>query len=149
MKPGIDYVGVSTPFYCHDGKGNFLLHKRSDKCRDEHFRWDPGGGKLERGLSVAENILKEIREEYGCDGVINEILPAHDIFRDNDGVKTHWLAVPGFVTVDPSEAKLNEPEFMLELGWFRLNALPEPLHRGFTHTFKIFVEHFKKYSPDI
>ena len=52
MKPGIDYIGVSTPFYCHDGQGNFLFHKRSQKCRDEQGRWDTGSGKLEFGLTV-------------------------------------------------------------------------------------------------
>ncbi|HEY4495194.1 MAG TPA: hypothetical protein VI998_04000 [Patescibacteria group bacterium] len=29
MKLGIDYIGISTPFYCNDGQGCFLLHKRS------------------------------------------------------------------------------------------------------------------------
>ena len=56
MKPGIDYIGVSTPFYCHDGQGNFLFHKRSQKCRDEQGRWDTGSGKLEFGLTVEENV---------------------------------------------------------------------------------------------
>jgi hypothetical protein len=49
MNPGIDYVGITTVFFCHDGKGNFLFHKRSNKCRDEHGRWDLGSGKLEHG----------------------------------------------------------------------------------------------------
>lgn len=88
-KIGIDYVGISTPFYCNDGKGNFLLHKRSKNCRDEVRRWDPGSGKLEFGLSLEDNLLKEIKEEYGCDGKIQERLPAHDIFRVINGVKTH------------------------------------------------------------
>jgi len=29
MISGIDYIGITTPFYCNDGKGNFLFHKRS------------------------------------------------------------------------------------------------------------------------
>lgn len=27
MEPGVDYIGISTPFYCNDGHGLFLLHK--------------------------------------------------------------------------------------------------------------------------
>jgi len=146
MKIGIDYVGVSTPFYCHDGKGNFLLHKRSEKCRDEHHRWDPGSGKLEHGLSIQENILKEVLEEYGCRGEVEEILPAHDVFREQNGMKTHWIAVPAFVKVDPKEVKKNEPEKILEIGWFTLDNLPTPLHTGFEHTFKLFRSYFDKYS---
>ena len=36
MKPGVDYIGITTPFYCNDSNGLFLLHKRSKNCRDEH-----------------------------------------------------------------------------------------------------------------
>ena len=57
MKPGIDYIGISTPFYCHNGKGFFLLHKRNQNCRDEHGAWDTGSGKLEFGLTPKENAL--------------------------------------------------------------------------------------------
>lgn len=146
MKIGIDYIGVTTPFYCHDGQGNFLLHKRSEKCRDEHHRWDPGSGKLEHGLSIEENILKEVLEEYGCGGNVQEILPAHDIFREQNGVATHWIAIPGFVRVNPKEVVNNEPEKILEIGWFTLDNLPAPLHTGFEYTFNLFKEHFYKYK---
>ena len=87
MNIGIDYVGVTTPFYCNDGKGNFLLHKRSKNTRDEHGRWDPGSGKLDFGLEFEENVLKEVFEEYGCKGEIQEQLPAHTILREWDGKK--------------------------------------------------------------
>ena len=61
MKIGIDCIGISTSFYCHDGEGKWLLHKRSDKCRDEKGTWDSGGGKVEVGLTLDENVLKEIQ----------------------------------------------------------------------------------------
>lgn len=146
MKPGIDYIGISTPFYCNDGKGNFLLHKRSKNCRDEHGRWDPGSGQLEYGLTLEENVLKEVFEEYGCKGEIQEQLPAHSIFREQDGQKTHWLAIPFFVKVNPSEAKNNEPEKIEEIGWFSLDDLPKPLHTGFNFTFDNYKEYFEKYG---
>lgn len=146
MKPGIDYIGITTPFYCNDGKGNFLLHKRSDKCRDEHGTWDAGSGQLEYGLTPEENVLKEVFEEYGCNGEIQERLPAHSIFREQDGKKTHWLATPFFVKVNPIEAKNNEPEKIEEIGWFSLNDLPEPLHIGFNFTLNNYKEYFLKYK---
>jgi 8-oxo-dGTP pyrophosphatase MutT (NUDIX family) len=145
MKIGIDFVGISTPFYCHDGKGRLLMHKRTKACRDEHERWDTGAGKLEHGLSLEENVLKEVMEEYGCAGEIVGSVPAHDIFRTFDGAKTHWLAVPYFVRVDPAEVKINEPEKVSELGWFSIDALPEPLHTGFAYTFTRYRDLFEKY----
>jgi len=145
MKIGTDYIGVTTPFYCHDGEGNILLHKRSDQCRDEHHRWDTGSGQLEHGLSVQDNILKEIEEEYGCKGEIQEILPAHDIFRDQDEVATHWIAIPAIVKVKRSEVKINEPHKMTDIGWFKLDSLPDPLHSGFSHSLGLLEDYLKKY----
>ena len=145
MKIGFDFVGITTPFYCHDGKGNLLMHKRTTQCRDEHGRWDTGSGKLDFGVSLEENVLREVLEEYGCKGVIDEQLPAHDIFREQDGEKTHWMAVPFFVRVNPDEVKNNEPHKIEQLGWFRINALPEPLHTGFAYTFKRYKSIFEKY----
>ena len=148
MKPGIDYAGITTPFYCHDGNGFFLLHKRSNKCRDEQGRWDPGSGKLEHRLDLEENVLKEVREEYGCDGIIEEALPAHSIFREHEGTKTHWVAIPFFVKVKRSEARLAEPEKMTEIGWFTLDKLPKPLHTGFAFTLSRYKKYFEKYKKE-
>ncbi len=55
MKKGIDYIGVTCVFYCHDGKGKLLLHKRSENCRDEKGRWDCGGGAMELGETLSIN----------------------------------------------------------------------------------------------
>ncbi len=113
MEIGKDYIGVTTPFYCHDGKGNFLFGKRGIACRDEREHWDPGSGKLEFGLTIKENVLKKIQEEYGCGGMIQEQLPAH-------------------YKIDA-------------IGWFRLDALPQPIHEGFFYTFNVYKNYFKKY----
>ncbi len=146
MKIGIDYIGITTPFYCNDGNGNFLLHKRTKNCRDEHRMWDPGSGKLDFGLTPEENVLKEIFEEYGCNGEIQEQLPIHSIFREWKGKQTHWLAIPFFVKIQPNEATNNEPHKIEEIGWFSLDDLPTPLHTGFSFTLNKYSEYFNKYK---
>ena len=65
LKRGVDYIGVNVVFYCHDGKGNILLHKRSQQCRDELGRWDSGAGSMEFGESFADAVTREVFEEYG------------------------------------------------------------------------------------
>lgn len=145
MNPGIDYVGITTVFFCHDGKGNFLFHKRSNKTRDEHGKWDTGSGKLEHGLTLQENVLKEVLEEYGCKGEIQEELPPLDVFREHNGAKTHWLAVLFFILVDPAEAKNNEPDKMEEIGWFKVGEFPKPLHSGLEIQLGQFSSRFEKY----
>lgn len=145
MTVGIDYTGVSTPFYCTDGDGKFLLHKRSKNCRDEQGNWDTGSGRLRFGQNVEESVLREVREEYGCEGRILEQLPAHSIHRMNEGKQTHWLVVPFFIRVDPNEVKNNEPEKIDEIGWFTFDAFPQPLHTGFQQTLKKYRDVFQKY----
>lgn len=145
MKIGHDFIGVTTPFYCTDGKGNILMHKRTEKCRDEHHRWDTGSGKLEFNLSLEQNVLQEVLEEYGCKGEIIGSLPAHDIFREQNGVMTHWIAVPFFVKVDPKQVKNGEPEKITDITWYPIKDLPTPLHSGFDFTYKKFKKEFEKF----
>ena len=126
--PGIDYIGITTPFYCTDGKGRLLLHKRSNTCRDEQGRWDAGGGQLEFGETPEQGVLREVKEEYDCDGVILAQIPPISIFRKQNGIDTHWLALPFIIQVDPDQVKNNEPSKIEQLRWFTLDNLPSPLH---------------------
>ncbi len=145
MKIGVDYIGVSTPFYCTDGKGRILLHKRSKNCRDEHERWDSGAGKLEFGLTPEENVLKEVLEEYGAHGkIIGRVEPC-SVMRELDGVTTHWLAIPFFIEVKVEEVKNNEPHKIDAMDWFSLENMPSPLHSAFVYALKNFKEHFEKH----
>jgi ADP-ribose pyrophosphatase YjhB (NUDIX family) len=143
---GSDYIGITTPFYCNDGKGTFLFHKRSQNCRDEQGMWDPGGGKLEFGQALEESVLREVKEEYGVDGIIQEYIPAHSVIRYHNGVKTHWVAIPFFILVTRDAVSNNDPKKIDELDWFTLTNLPKPLHTGFQYTFNHYQEYFQKYS---
>lgn len=150
MKTGVDHIGISTSFYCHDGKGRWLLHKRSKKCRDEKGAWDSGAGKLEFGLTLEENVLKEVQEECGCNAIIEEQLPAITLLRkSSEGMQTHWIVAPFILLIDSTnikKVKIGDPEKIAEMGWFTFNNLPSPLHSGFQKTTKLYRSTFKKYS---
>jgi 8-oxo-dGTP pyrophosphatase MutT (NUDIX family) len=146
LRPGIDYTGVTTPFYCNDGNGNFLLHKRGDKARDEKGRWDFGGAGLEKGEELEECVIREVKEEWGVDGTIQDQLPAHLITREQDGVKTYWVAVPFFVKVEVNKARIMEPDKFSEMGVFDLNHLPQPLHSGVRYTMDKYPDYFDRYK---
>ncbi|MFZ5391146.1 MAG: NUDIX domain-containing protein [Patescibacteria group bacterium] len=145
MDAGFDYIGVGTPFFCHDGRGNWLLHKRSSNCRDEIGVWDPGSGQIEFGQDIKISLLREIKEEYGCSGEIQKQLPTINLIRNHQGRLTHWLQVPFIVKVNPREVKIGEPTKMLEIGWFKLDKLPKPLHSGFVYILANYREYFTKY----
>lgn len=128
MKKGVDYIGNTVVFYCHDGEGNYLLGKRSTLCRDEHGRWDCGGGGVEFGDTVIDTLQKEILEEYCTDVLDYEFLGYRDLRREHEGAKTHWIALDFKVRVDRSKVKQGEPHKIEEIGWFRIGSFPEPLH---------------------
>lgn len=128
IKKGVDYVGVTVSYVCHDGKGNYLMNKRGQNCRDEHGAWDFGGGGLEMGERIEECLVKEIKEEFGVDPIDYKFLGYLDIFRNLSGVDTHWLALEFLVLVDSSKVINGEPHKFDEIGWFKLDNLPSPLH---------------------
>lgn len=128
LRKGVDFVGVTLSFFCHDGEGNFVMTKRSKNCRDEQGRWDFGGGGLELHDIAEERLRQEIKEELCVDILKSEFLGYRDVHRDNAGTPTHWIALDFKVLVDRSKVQNGEPHKFDEIGWFVLDNLPSPLH---------------------
>lgn len=135
MKKGIDYIGITTTHWCHDGAGNVLLNLRSTNCRDEHGRWDLCGGSVDFGETVEETSAKELMEEYEVEALEREFLGYRSYFRDQevDAVmkKNHWISFDFKVRIDPAQAKNAEPHKFETIQWFPKDALPTPLHSQF------------------
>jgi len=138
MKKGVDYTGVTIVYVCHDGKGNILLSKRNENCRDEHGCWDCGGGGLEFGDTVDSTIRKEIKEEYCTDVLEYEFFGYRDVHREHEGKKTHWISLDFKVLVDPTKVKNGEPHKFDEVKWFSIDNLPTPLHSQIHKTLELY-----------
>lgn len=142
---GVSFTGITTVFFCHDGNGKVFLNKRSKNTRDEHGRWDPGGGGLKHGESVEESMRREVKEEYGVTPLDTKFIGYFDAFRETpDGLSNHWLAMCFAVKVDPAEVTINEPEMVDDSGWFTLDNLPEPMHSQFNVFMKVHGDTFKR-----
>ena len=131
MKKGIDYTGVTIVYFCHDGKGNFIMSKRSKNTRDEHDRWDIGGGALEFGATVDETLQKEIKEEYCTDVLSKEFLGFRDVHRTREGHPDHWIALDFKVLIDPKKVKNGEPHKFDEVRFFTFDTMPKLVHSQF------------------
>ena len=136
MIKGVDYIGVTVSFFCHDGKGNFIFAKRSKNARDEHGRWDNGGGGLEFRENVEDSLRKEIKEEYCTDVLDYEFLGYREAHREDNGKKTHWISLDFKVLIDPSRVRNGELHKFDEVGWFKLTKLPDPIHSMFPVAFE-------------
>lgn len=128
LKKGVDFVGVCVVYFCHDGKGNFVMAKRSRNARDEYDRWDIGGGSLEFGDTVEEAVRREIQEEYCTDVLDLEFLGYRDVRREHQGNPTHWIALDFKARINSEKVKNGEPYKFEELKWFTLNTIPENVH---------------------
>lgn len=144
MKKGVDYIAVSASYVCHEGKGNYLMNKRSVNCRDEHGTWDFGGGSIEVGETVEHSLKKELKEEYGVEPIEYSFLGYLDIFRNQNGVNTHWVSLEFLVLVDREKVINGEPHKFEEIKWFRLDNLPTPLHPAMPLVFEKFKDKLPK-----
>lgn len=128
MKKGVDYTGVTVVYFCHDGQGNVIMAKRNKNTRDEHGKWDIGGGGLEFGDTIEDTLKREIKEEYCTEVLEYEFLGFRDVHRENQGQKTHWVALDFKVLINPKMVKNGEPHKFSEVVLFRLDNLPKLVH---------------------
>lgn len=139
MIKGVDYTGVGVVFFCHDGQGNILMAKRSKNCRDEHGRWDIGAGSVDFDEKIEDVLKREIKEEYSTEVLNYEFLGFRDVQRENNGKKTHWVALDFKVLINKNKVKIGEPHKFDEIGWFKLDSLPILVHSQFPK----FIELYK------
>ncbi len=136
-RKGVDFIGVTVCLYCHDGKGNMLLQKRSIDCRDEKGRWDAGGGSMNFGETFEEAAKRELKEEYSIENAEIHFCGAMNVLRNNGSEDTHWVALVFAAKVDPSFVMNGDPDKIDEIGWFPMNNLPSPLHSMYTKQFEM------------
>lgn len=147
MERGPD--GITCVFFCHDGEGNFVMHKRSQNCRDEKGRWDVGGGAVRFREHHEDTVRREIMEEYGATPLNMRFIDIQTLLREEDGRLTHWVALIYIVRVNRNEVKINDPEKMDEIGWFRKDSWPAPLHSQFIRCLEVVQRDEKKSIDEI
>ncbi|MBI5138585.1 MAG: NUDIX domain-containing protein [Candidatus Vogelbacteria bacterium] len=128
FRRGLDDIGVGTVCVCHDGQGNVLLQKRASSRKIEPGKWDVVGGTLERGLTLVENVKKEIREEYGAKVKKVNFLGYREVIDVHAWRDQHWLAMDFVAEIARGSEKIGEPDKVSEIGWFPKDNLPKPLH---------------------
>ncbi len=97
------------------------MAKRGGQARDRHGEWEFGGGTVEDGETLEGALKRETKEEFGVELLEVQQLHSHLFVRESGA----WLGIFYLAKVNPEEVYIAEPVYD-EIGWFPLQALPEP-----------------------
>ncbi|GAB2867647.1 NUDIX domain-containing protein [Actinocorallia aurea] len=124
---GVDYVGFGVGGMVFDGDGRVFLAKRGAGARNEAGTWEFPGGGLEFGERMGDAVVREFAEEYGMRVETTGLLGVFDHILPEEG--QHWVSATFLGIHTGGVPEIREPEKCTEIGWFALDALPEPLSR--------------------
>ena len=135
---GIDYIGVGVGALIVNDKGMLFLSRRGVKAKNEHGLWEFPGGSVEFGEKLADALRREMREEYGIEITVGELLDVADHILPEEG--QHWVSPTFICRIISGEPRILEPEKCAEIGWFAPDEMPQ----GLTMITRINWEHYKQ-----
>lgn len=139
---GKDYIGVGVGAMIFNDRGELLLTKRGQACKNERGCWEVPGGSIEFGETMAATVVREIKEEIGVDVIVDHQLLAIDHLIPAEG--QHWVTTPFLVHIKYGQTpKILEPEKCEAIDWFSLDNLPSPLSITTKLNLKVYRHHLK------
>ena len=108
-----------------DDAGRVFLAQRGPKAKNERGFWEFPGGGVEFGERLVDAIVREFREEYEIEIAVVELLGVSDHLIPDEG--QHWVSPTFIARHVAGTPRIVEPEKCSAIGWFALDALPEPL----------------------
>ena len=105
--------------------GQVFLSQRGPKAKNERGTWEFPGGSVEFGETLVDAIRREFWEEYEMRIEVIELLGVSDHILPKEG--QHWVSPTFIARHSHGEPRIVEPDKCSGIGWFTLNALPQPL----------------------
>ena len=125
MKRGVDYIGVGVGAILVDGAGRLFLSRRGPLAKNERGLWEFPGGSVEFGEKLADSLAREMREEYGIEIAVGELLDVVDHMLPDEG--QHWVSPTFICRVKSGQPVIREPGKCTEIGWFHPDEMPDDL----------------------
>ena len=121
--PGVDFPGLGCGLVIQREDGRVLLCRRL-KAPEAGF-WNIVGGKVDRMELSADAARREAEEESGLTiGAVDFLCLAEAIIPAEG---QHWVSLIYATRDFAGEPRLTEPDKLSDIGWFDLDALPQPL----------------------
>lgn len=125
MKRGVDFIGVGVGAIIVNDSGQLFLARRGVNAKNERGCWEFPGGSVEFGETLTEALRREMREEYGIEVDVGELLDVVDHILPEES--QHWVSPTFICHIAAGEPVILEPEKCAEIGWFSPQDIPEPL----------------------
>ena len=142
MKRGIDYIGVGVGAIITDSQGRLFLARRGIKANNERGLWEFPGGSVELGETMAAALRREMREEFGIEITVGELLDVVDHILKQEG--QHWVSPTFLCIIASGEPHIMEPEKCAEIGWFHPDAVPKELTQISRENLAHYVQQIKR-----
>ena len=141
MKRGVDYIGVGVGALLIDPSGRLFLSKRGPLARNERGLWEFPGGSVEFGETLAKALQREMREEFGIEIQVGDLLDVVDHILPEEG--QHWVSPTYICKIISGTPVILEPGKCSEIGWFDPDEFPDNLTQITRQNFKHYLQEFK------
>ena len=141
MQRGIDYIGVGVGAVIVNGAGRLFLARRGPLAKNERGLWEFPGGAVEFGERLADALCREIREEYGIEIAVGELLDVADHILPAEG--QHWVSPSYLCRIVGGTPSICEPGKCSAIAWFAPDDLPAEL----TEVTRVNLESYLKHTP--
>jgi len=138
MKRGIDYIGVGVGAIIVDARGWLFLSRRGPQVKNERGLWEFPGGSVEFGETLAQALQREMREEFGIEIAVGELLNVVDHILPAEG--QHWVSPAFICRILSGEPVIREPEKCSAVGWFPPDSIPAELTQITKENLKHYLE---------
>jgi mutator protein MutT len=139
VQRGIDYIGVGVGAVIVDDAGRLFLARRGPQAKNERGLWEFPGGAVEFGERLADALRREIREEYGIEIAVGELLDVADHILPAEG--QHWVSPSYLCRIVSGTPSIQEPGKCSAIAWF----VPDDLPAELTEVTRVNLESYLKH----
>jgi mutator protein MutT len=147
VKRGIDYIGVGVGAIIVNDEGRLFLARRGPQAKNERGLWEFPGGSVEFGERLADALRREMREEYGIEIEVSELLDVVDHILPDEG--QHWVSPTFICTIVAGEPTIHEAAKCTQIGWFAPDQMPDDLTKISRANLAHYRTHLKESTPRI
>lgn len=122
---GVDFIGVGVGAIIEDGQGRVFLAQRGPQAKNERGLWEFPGGAVEWGERLADALAREMREEFGLEIEVGELLDVVDHILPLE--HQHWVSPTFLCRVRSGQPVIREPGKCSQIGWFAPEEIPPDL----------------------